>query len=228
MIRLKSLAVLSALALSACGGTGAASPPPAIIQASPMPDPRYGLIVYTGDDLVSLGCDAAYNQPWPPFQSDTPNGVCSSTRGETSVQTLARLPAVLALHPKVLVILTGLNDIRDGSASTEAIISMVIEAQAQGVIVIVCTLPTSAGLDADIQRWNASIREIAHSFGAQLSDLYAGIANPASVVDVATFNPWLESAQLMDPEGVYPSAAGYLVIWDVICVPVEKDGVVAP
>lgn len=221
LLRSTTVAALAVVALSACGGNSGAA-----TNAAPAPVSKFGLIAYIGDDLTALGCDAEYSAPYPDFEADTPNAVCSAVQGETSAQTLARLPAVLDQRPHVIVILTGLNDIRNGAASTEAIIEMVNEAQAQGVIVILCALPTSAGFDTEIQAWNASIRKIAHTYGTQISDLYAGMANPAAVPDVA-FNPWLETAPLMDPEGVYPNAAGFLVIWDVICVAADLDGVVA-
>lgn len=222
MSRLRLLAAVGALALSACGGGTSASQP---VQTAPTS--KFALVEYVGDELTAMGCDPAYAAPYFTFQQDTPNAACSAVDGDTSQQSLQRLPAVLAQRPGVIVLLTGLNDIRDGSTSTDAIVEMVRQAQAQGVIVVLCTLPTSKDFDPEIQAWNAQIRQIARTYGTQLADYYAGMANPASLGDVVAFDPSLETAQLMDNDGVYPSAAGYAVLWDVVCEPLEGDHVVA-
>jgi GDSL-like Lipase/Acylhydrolase family len=217
-----------ALTLAACGGgsmSGSApvqSTPAALAPARVAGD---GLLAYIGDDLVVLGCSASYNAPYPTFETDTPNATCSAVQGETSAQTLARLPAVLDQHPKVVVILTGFNDVRTADPSTDAISEMVQEAQAQGVIVILCDLPPSAGFDAEIQAWNVKIKLISQTYGTQFADLYAGIENPSSVPDVPKYSAWVESGSLLDAQGIYPNANGYLVIWDVICESTDLDGV---
>lgn len=224
----KSLAVLAALALSACGGGAAAVQPTPVAPApapAAAPNAPLGLVAYVGDDLTYLGCSASYNAPNDTFVMDIPNATCSAVQGETSAETLARLPAVLDQHPKVVIILTGFNDVRDGETSTEAIVEMVREAQAQGVIVILCDLPTSAGLDSEIRAWNVQIRAISQTYGTQFSDLYAGLMDPSSVPGVPEWTPALETAPLMDAQGVYPNANGYLVIWDVICESTDLDGV---
>jgi lysophospholipase L1-like esterase len=102
---------------------------------------------------------------------------------------------------------------------------MVQEAQAQGVIVILGTLPTSKDFDLEIQTWNAQIRQISQTYGTQLADYNTGMANPASVPDVAAFHQDLENAPLMAPDGIYPNAAGYVVMWGIVCVPLDGDHV---
>jgi lysophospholipase L1-like esterase len=214
--------------LSACGGGSdqqapvTAAPP----RAAPARVSGDGLVAYVGDDLVTLGCSATYNAPNPTFEQDTPNSLCSAVTGETSAQTLARFPTVLAQHPKVVVILTGFNDVRTlASPSTDAVGEMVQEAQAQGVIVILCNLPTTKGFDPEVQAWNAQIKLISRNYGTQFSDLDAGMANPAAVPDIPLYSPSLETAPLYDAAGKYPNANGYLVIWAVICESTNEDGV---
>lgn len=226
-LSLKASVVLAAMAvLSACGGGSEVQTAVSLAPAS-----KFGLVVYAGDDLAYLGCSADYNAPYPNFETDTPNAECSAVQGETSAQTLKRFSAVLDQRPAVVVILTGLNDIREaftGAPTTAAIVEMVQEAQAQGAIVVLCTLPTSADFNAEIQTWNAEIRRIAQTYSTQLADIYAAMANPAAVLSVVEFNAWLQGAQLMDDEGIYPSSAGYLLIWDTaLCDALDGDGVVA-
>jgi hypothetical protein len=102
---------------------------------------------------------------------------------------------------------------------------MVQLAQARGATVILGTLPPSTGYALQIQHWNAAVKSIAASYGAQVADYYQGIIDPSSVPGVATFLPQLEHEQLIDAEGIYPNANGYSVMWQVVCEPLDWDGV---
>jgi GDSL-like Lipase/Acylhydrolase family len=179
--------------------------------------------MYVGDDLTYQSCDPTYMGATELFQDSTPNAVCYGVQGETSAQTQERLPGLLGQNPAVVVILTGLNDVRDGSADTSAIADMVQLAQAHGVTVILGTLPPSTGYALQIQQWNAAVKSIAASCGTQLADYYQGIVDPSSVPGVAKYWTQLESAPLMDAAGIYPNPNGFNVMWQVVCVPIVAD-----
>jgi lysophospholipase L1-like esterase len=179
--------------------------------------------MYVGDDLTYQSCSPDYMGATELFQDSTPNAVCYGVQGETSAQTRERLPALLEQAPAVVVILTGLNDVRDGNDDTAAIADMVQLAQARGATVILGTLPPSAGYALQIQQWNAAVKNIAASHGTQVADYYQGMVDPSSVPGVANYWTQLESEPLMDAQGTYPNPNGYNVMWQVVCVPIVAD-----
>jgi hypothetical protein len=218
-----------ALTLFGCGGGGSPPAPVAIPKPAPASKDGYGLLVYVGDDVAYWGCDPAYNAPLPDFQQDVIDGACVVAQNIPAVEVLRRFPTALAQNPKAVVILAGFTDIHEPAPSTAPIIEMVQEAQAQGVIVILATLPTTAGYDAEVQAWNAEIRSISKSYGTQLADLYYGLAHPETIKDIIELSNGVPPPKpYYDAAGRFPNWQGYGIIWDVICESTDEDGVTAP
>ncbi len=133
--------------------------------------------------------------------------------GQTTPQMLVRFRQdVIALHPAVVVILAGTNDIAGNTGpSTQAmiadnIISMVELAQANGIqVVLSSVLPASEyrwrpGLEPGpkIVALNAWMREYAASHDVVYLDYHSAMANAALGLDPS-----------ISQDGVHPNEAGY-------------------
>jgi lysophospholipase L1-like esterase len=103
-------------------------------------------VTILGDTLVTAWGTEAIKQQEPLWTfAGSPAGTY-----EYADQILARLPAALATHPDVLVILAGTIDMGDplwlgpcGPDTCTNVVSMILLAQQAGVRVLVCTLPTT-------------------------------------------------------------------------------------
>ena len=133
--------------------------------------------------------------------------------GQTSAQMLGRFQAdVVALKPAVVHILAGTNDIAgnggptDVAAITDNIRSMVQLARANGIAVVLATVPPARRFDwrpeieprPAIAALNGWIRDYARAQGLALADYHA-------VLDDG--DGGLTAADAAD--GVHPTAAGY-------------------
>lgn len=116
-------------------------------RALPAPRPDQGRVVFMGDSITDI-----WQQPqFGFFTADKPY-VDRGISGQTTPQMLVRFrPDVIALKPKVVVILAGTNDIagNTGPMTDEEIqanlASMIELAQANGIRVVLSSiLPTSA------------------------------------------------------------------------------------
>jgi lysophospholipase L1-like esterase len=136
--------------------------------------------------------------------------------GQTSPQMLVRFRQdVISLHPKVVVILAGTNDIAENTGkmtlreSAGNIASMSELARANGIRVVLCSvLPASdfwwhKGLApaSKIRELNALIKEYAAKNGFVYVDYYSAMVNAEG---------GLKSE--FSPDGVHPNAAGYGVM----------------
>jgi lysophospholipase L1-like esterase len=136
--------------------------------------------------------------------------------GQTTPQMLIRFrPDVIDLHPAVVVILAGINDIAENTGPTtlEAIegnlTSMVELAQANDIRVVLATVtpavdfPWRKGMQPapKISALNTWIREFTKKRGIVLLDYYAALAGPDG-----DMKPGLAS------DGVHPTDAGYAVM----------------
>ncbi|RYY16798.1 MAG: hypothetical protein EOO36_10650, partial [Cytophagaceae bacterium] len=136
--------------------------------------------------------------------------------GQVSGQMLLRLwPDVIALQPKVVVILSGVNDIAEngGPYSPEAtlhnIMAMAELAQAHGIRVVLCSgLPAAdfwwhKGLEPapQIVALNQQIRAYAAQHQLVYLDYHAAMADARQGLPAA-----------LAPDGVHPNLAGYRVM----------------
>jgi lysophospholipase L1-like esterase len=137
--------------------------------------------------------------------------------GQTTPQMLVRFwPDVIALHPRVVQILAGTNDIAGNTGPTteqdfeDDIMAMVELAQAHHIRVLLGSIPPAVSFwwaspryrpAQEIRRLNAWLRRYARASGAGFVDYYSRLATP-----VGAFRPDLSN------DGVHPNEAGYKVM----------------
>lgn len=137
--------------------------------------------------------------------------------GQTSSQMLVRFwPDVIALHPRIVQILAGTNDIAGNTGPTSEqdyennIMAMVTLAQAHHIRVILGSMPPAVSFwwsphpyrpAAEIRRLNDWLRGYARASGAGFIDYYAHLSTPSGA-----FRPHFSN------DGVHPNAAGYGVM----------------
>jgi lysophospholipase L1-like esterase len=140
--------------------------------------------------------------------------------GQTTPQMLIRFrPDVIDLHPKVVVILAGTNDIagNTGPATLEEIVgnieSMAQLAKANGIkVVLSSVLPAfdyawRPGLNPDekIPQLNQMIKEIAEQHGMVYLDYFAAMTDGKNGLP-----------KQLSPDGVHPNEAGYAVMGPLV------------
>lgn len=222
---IRSLTVLCAASVSIWGScaTIAVTAHP----AKPASDPP--LVVFIGDSITAIW---GGGQEGPQF-AEHPNWIDQGIGGQTSSQVLARFQAdVVDLHPEMVHILIGTNDVYpgwslipseanaiDSVANVEAMVKM---AQANGIHVILATIPPWGclasncvlALAADptpsryarINSWNAWIEQYALSQAIPVVDYHSALLAP----DEEHYTPDLTL------DGVHPSTAGYLVMTPMV------------
>ena len=137
--------------------------------------------------------------------------------GQTSSQMLVRFwPDVIALHPRIVQILAGTNDIAGNTGPTTEqdyennIMAMVALARARHIRVILGSMPPAVSFwwkpepyrpAEEIRHLNDWLRRYARSSGVGFIDYYAALATPAGA-----FRPDLSN------DGVHPNEAGYKVM----------------
>ncbi|HET9018711.1 MAG TPA: GDSL-type esterase/lipase family protein [Acetobacteraceae bacterium] len=137
--------------------------------------------------------------------------------GQTSSQMLVRFwPDVIALHPRIVQILAGTNDIAGNTGPTserqyeQNIEAMVELAQARHIRVLLGSIPPAVSFwwtphpyrpAAQIRRLNGWLRRYARARGAGFVDYYAALATPAGAFRRDLSN-----------DGVHPNRAGYRVM----------------
>ena len=175
-----------------------------------------GFVLYIGDDLMRRYCQAQYTQPFPTVAEDTAYGGCAvQPKNELSGRIAARFDAALwQYRPHIAVIEVGFSDLqRDLTPDYAALATMVADAQAKGVLVVLVALPPASSFD--VTDWNRRVRALAVATGATLADWYAGITNPSAQPSVVEYDSNLIGQPLI--EGDYPTPDGFEVIWDVLC-----------
>lgn len=175
-------------------------------RLDPASPPR---VVFIGDSITEnwVGAD-------PAFFSDGNLG--RGISGQTSPQVLVRFwQDVVALHPRVVHIMVGTNDIAGNTGPTtpeayqNAIRAMVAIARGNGISVVLGSIPPSNRFDWSpqltpapwIARLNAWLKDYARAEGLTFADYHAALA------DVEQGLP----AQY-GSDGVHPNAAGYAVM----------------
>jgi lysophospholipase L1-like esterase len=179
-------------------------------------------VVFIGDSITAIW---GSGQQGPQF-TQHPNWVDKGISGQTSSQVLARFQSdVVDLHPEIVHILVGTNDVYPGwtpqpsAANVEAMVQM---AQANGIHVILATIPpwgcdasqcaSAEGADSTLSRydrintWNAWIERYALSKAIPVVDYHSALLAP----DGEHYVPALTI------EGVHPNAAGYVVMTPMV------------
>jgi lysophospholipase L1-like esterase len=166
-------------------------------------------IVFMGDSITENWnlSDAAF------FEEGIVNRGIS---GQTSSQMLVRFRAdVVALHPKMVHILAGTNDVAGNTGPLTAqdfknnIMSMVDLARANGITVVLGSIPPAAAFNwrpeskpvpiiKELNRW---LRDYAREKGLRYVDYYAALAGPDG-----------ELRSDLGNEGVHPNRKGYEIM----------------
>jgi lysophospholipase L1-like esterase len=226
--RIRAFAVLymASLSLSGCAAATSATDH---LQRTISGPPS---VVFIGDSITAIW---GSGQQGPQF-ADHPDWVDKGISGQNSSQVLARFQTdVIDLHPEIVHILIGTNDVYPGwilkpsassainsPANVEAMVQM---AQANSIHVILATIPPW-GCDASqctlaesadstlsrydrINTWNAWIEQYALSKGIPVADYHSALLAP----DGEHYVPDLTM------DGVHPGAAGYVVMTPMVeCV----------
>ena len=166
-------------------------------------------IVFMGDSITDFW---QYGDP----SMFTHGVVDRGISGQTSAQMLARFwPDVIALHPKVVQIIAGTNDIAGNTGPTtersyeDNIEAMVTLAEAHHIHVILGSMPPAVRFwwapqyrpAQEIRRLNAWLRHYAREQHLRFVDYYAHLVSPQG-----TFRHSLSN------DGVHPNRNGYRVM----------------
>ena len=171
-------------------------------------------VVFTGDSITQFWYSAD-----PDFFES--NGfICRGIAAQTSLGVLARFRQdVVALNPKVVVILAGINDIagNDGKMgmnnTLDNLAAMCDIARANGIEPLLCSLtPCSRFFWApemkpapEVVRMNGLIRAYAEEAGVRYVDYWSEMAGPEGGMKPG-----------YSEDGCHPVAAGYAVMEKVI------------
>jgi lysophospholipase L1-like esterase len=216
--RVRAFAALYLASISLCGCSAAIAD--ADRAQRTIPDPPS--VVFIGDSITAIW---GSGQQGPQF-AEHPNWIDKGISGQNSSQVLARFQTdVIDLHPEIVNILVGTNDVYPGwvlKPSAANVESMVQMAQANGIHVILATIPpwgcdasqcaTAESADSTLSRydrintWNAWIEQYALSKGIPVVDYHSALLAP----DGEHYVPD------MTIEGVHPNAAGYVVMTPMV------------
>ena len=170
---------------------------------------HHARVVFMGDSITDFWQDAD-----PAFF--THGIVDRGISGQTSAQMLVRFwPDVIALHPKVVQILAGTNDIAGNTGPTTErayendIRAMVTLAEAHHIHVIIGSMPPAVRFwwapkyhpAAEIRRLNAWLRAYAARHRLRFVDYYAHLVSPNG-----------RFRKRLSNDGVHPNRNGYKVM----------------
>jgi lysophospholipase L1-like esterase len=156
----------------------------------------------------------------------TAQRICRGIGGQTTPQMLVRFREdVIALHPRIVQIMAGTNDIAGNTGpmtpeETEAnLMSMTELAQANGIKVILASIPPSAGfpwrpgleVTDKIEKLNGWIKTYAESHGAVYADYWSALQDGKGGM-----KPGMAS------DGVHPTEQGYDVMLPVLEAAVKR------
>jgi lysophospholipase L1-like esterase len=196
---MRLIVVILCAILSSCGASQSTEPaqvtqPPASIAAT---------VVFTGDSITLL----------MPVTEYVPGAINAGVSGNETSQMLERFDAdVLSHHPSVVVILGGINDIKNNDAFDAGnIFAMVQQAMSSGAQVIVGTvmaasyIPHPALENQLVVELNEQLRIGAEQYGYTLVDYHAALALADGGVD-----------ETMLKDGLHPNKEGYDAMWGVL------------
>ena len=191
--------VLCIFLLAACG------------DEARQPAATTGLVVFMGDSIT---------EAWP-VEDYVQGAVNVGVSGDETAQMLSRFERdVLSRQPAVVVILGGINDIRNHATSDSGnLMTMVQQARAAKIGVIVGTLPmaTNLGANAALKRdligiFNDEIRAAADAHGYEIADYN----------EVTAFRGNLDPRKF--PDGLHPNRLGCEAMWDALRPALERLG----
>ncbi|WP_353227929.1 GDSL-type esterase/lipase family protein [Novosphingobium sp.] len=152
--------------------------------------------------------------------------------GQTSVQIMARFyQDVVRLHPRVVHILCGTNDIAGNTGPTSpdafanAVLAMVDMARANHIAVVLGSIPPAGAFGwrpgfrpaTQITAFNQWLRDLARQRGLVYADYHSAMADAADAM-----KPWLSS------DGVHPNAAGYALMLPIARAAIAEAEAPAP
>jgi lysophospholipase L1-like esterase len=137
--------------------------------------------------------------------------------GQTSAQMVVRFhPDVVDLHPSVVVILAGTNDVAEntGPMTPEMTLddfrAMVEMARANGIKVVICAIPPAGDFP-----WKKGLLEPAPKIRA-LNERLEAYCKGEGIVWVDYYTPLADASGAMKTglslDGVHPTAAGYAIM----------------
>ena len=171
--------------------------------------PEVGRVVLMGDSIT-----AGWAKDPSLFAGD--HYVNRGISGQTTPQMLLRFqPDVIALHPAVVAILAGTNDLAGNSGPETVpmiegnIASMAEIASANHIAVVLCSItptdhyPWKPGVApaADIAAINAWLKEFAKTHHMTYLDYFSALAGPGGVM-----------SKTISGDGVHPTLAGYAIM----------------
>lgn len=171
-------------------------------------------VVFMGDSITEFWTAVA------PDYFKTHSYINRGISGQTTPQMLVRFRAdVIALQPKIVVILAGINDIAEntGPATLEMIsnniFSMIDLAKAHNIKVILCSV-----LPANTFNWNPSMSPALKVM--MLNDLLFAYAKANAVPFVDYFSKMVDKCNglplALANDGVHPNKTGYLVMESLV------------
>ena len=166
----------------------------------------------------------------PDFWASHPEFAARGISGQTTVRMLERFHAdVVALHPRAVVILAGINDIaeNDGEIPLEDVAAnirtMCRIAKGNGIVPIVCSV-----LPCDTIAWNKRIKPADKVVA--LNKLLKQFAADNNLVYVDYYTPRATDKGGLKPEytkdGCHPEAAGYIEVMNpAILEAIKRAGI---
>ena len=163
-------------------------------------------VVFLGDSITEF-----WKRADPALFNDTV--LDRGISGQTTPQILLRFyPDVVALHPRVVHILAGTNDIaaNTGAESDDTIVdnirAMIDLAKANGIKVVLASITPTGAANRDrpgerIAALNVRLRALAAERGAIFVDYYPKLTKEPGILDPALAN-----------DGLHPNRAGYAVM----------------
>lgn len=167
--------------------------------------------IATGDEQATGG--GGYGVAWPhmacAFSGQRLNYFGNAgVVGETSAQILARVPAVIALKPKIVHVMAGANDLTGGVtyATYQAnMIAITTRLRAAGIRVVLNTILPRGNTTylAEQLKWNSWLKWYANLNGYDIVDFFALLVDPATSMYASGYD---------SGDNVHPSQAAHLAM----------------
>jgi len=178
-------------------------------------------IVLMGDSITEF-----WKQRDPGFFDDKPYLVNRGIGGQTTPQMLERFPTdVIALKPKVVVILAGTNDIagNTGKISLESIMDNIVKmaemAKKHQIKVVLCSV-----LPASAFSWNLQMQPAEKII--QLNKMIKAYADKHHLAYVDYFSATVDGNKGLKKEfsgdGVHPNKKGYKVMEPLLAAAIQQ------